>query len=105
MTGYVLSPLARDDLDQIWDYTAQRWDETQAEAYLRMIQAAIDAVAANPKLGRPYDEVRSGYRCHRAGSHLIFYREAADAIDVVRVLHERMDIASHLPEPRSGTLM
>ncbi|KPF78834.1 plasmid stabilization protein ParE [alpha proteobacterium AAP81b] len=98
MTRYVLSPLARADLDDIWDYTARRWDEAQAETYLRLIQAAIDAVAANPKLGRPYDEVRTGYRRRRAGSHLIFYREVADAIDVVRVLHEKMDIASHLPD-------
>lgn len=96
MTSYILSPLARADLDQIWEYTSKRWDDDQAETYLRMMQAAIDAVAANPKLGRLYDEVRAGYRRHRAGSHLILYREVTGAIDIVRVLHERMDIGSHL---------
>jgi toxin ParE1/3/4 len=98
VTRYVLSPLARADLDNIWEHTSKRWDDDQAEAYLRMIQAAIDTVSANPKLGRRCDEVRAGYRRHRAGSHLILYRETSDAIDIVRVLHEKMDIGSHLPD-------
>jgi toxin ParE1/3/4 len=99
VTRYILSPLARADLDKIWEHTAKRWDDDQAEAYLRLIQTVFEAVAANPKLGRQYDEVRAGYRRHRAGSHLILYRETSDGIDIVRVLHERMDIGSHLPEP------
>lgn len=99
MTGYSLSPRARVDLDNIWDYTAKRWDDDQAEMYLRMIAAVIESVATNPKLGRPFDEVRAGYRRHRAGSHLILYRETADVIDIVRILHEKMDIGSHLPDP------
>ncbi|GGE22751.1 toxin ParE1 [Polymorphobacter glacialis] len=98
MTRYILSPLARADLDNIWEHTTKRWDDDQAETYLRMIQAAIDAVAANPRLGRLYDKVRAGYRRYRAGSHLIMYRETSDAIDIVRVLHEKMDIGSHLPD-------
>ena len=98
MKRFIVSPLARADLDTIWDYTSQRWDDDQAEAYLRMIQAAIATVAENPKLGRPFDEVRAGYRHHRAGSHLILYRDTPDAIDIVRILHERMDIGLHLPD-------
>lgn len=98
MTRCILSPLARADLDQSWEHTSKRWDDDQAETYLRMIQAAIGAVAANPNLGRLYDEVRAGYRRYRAGSHLIFYRETSGAIDIVRVLHEKMDIGSHLSD-------
>jgi toxin ParE1/3/4 len=98
VTRYTLSPLARADLDTIWDYSSKRWDDDQAETYLRMLQAAIETVAANLRLGRPYDEVRAGYRRHRAGSHLILYREASDGIDIVRVLHEKMDIGSHIAD-------
>ena len=98
MTRYPLSPLARADHDHTWEHTSRRWDDDQAETYLRMIQAAIEVVAANPKLGRLYDEIRAGYRRHRVGSHLILYRETPVAIDIVRVLHEKMDIGSHLPD-------
>jgi len=97
VTRYILSPLARADLDHIWEHTSKRSDDDQAETSLRMIRAAIDAVAAYPKLGRQHDEVLAGYRRHRASSHLIFYREASSAIDIVRVLHEKMDIGLHLP--------
>ena len=30
-----------------------------------------------------------------AGSHVVFYRETDDTIDVIRVLHQRMDIERH----------
>jgi toxin ParE1/3/4 len=40
MTGYVLSPAAGADLEQIWDYTAERWGQEQAERYVRAIRDA-----------------------------------------------------------------
>jgi len=98
VTRYILSPLARVDLNKIWDFSADRWDENQAEAYLRIIQAAIEVAAENPLLSSAIDDVRPGYRRHRAGAHLILFRQIAGAIDVVRVLHEKMDVASHLPD-------
>jgi plasmid stabilization system protein ParE len=36
-------------------------------------------------------EVRQGYRMY-PGSHVLFYRQTSDAIDVVRILHERMGL-------------
>jgi toxin ParE1/3/4 len=93
----VLSAAARVDLEQIWDYTCARWDGNQAEKYLREIQRAIDRIADNPMIGRACDEVRSGYRKHAVGSHTLYYRIAsADLIDVVRILHQRMDVDQHL---------
>ena len=40
MSRYQLSPRARRDLEGIWDYTAQRWGAAQAEAYIRLPNAA-----------------------------------------------------------------
>ncbi|GFG87209.1 MAG: type II toxin-antitoxin system RelE/ParE family toxin [Mycolicibacter algericus] len=94
---YLLSPAARADLEQIWDYTADRWGVDQAEEYLRELQYAIERLAANPRIGRTCDEIRPGYRKLSAGSHTLFYRLTADAVvDVVRVLHQRMDTERHL---------
>jgi toxin ParE1/3/4 len=64
VSRYVLSAAARVDLEQIWDYTCERWDGSQAEKYLREIQRAIDRIADNPMIGRVCDEVRPGYRKH-----------------------------------------
>jgi toxin ParE1/3/4 len=74
MTRYVLSPRARRDIDEIWDYTAKLWGAKQAENYLRQLQAAIKLIAANPALGRSCDNVRRGYRKFPAGSHMLFDR-------------------------------
>ena len=97
MSRYVLSPGAHADLEQIWDYTCERWDDDQAEEYVREIQHAIDRVVDNPMIGRACDEVRPGYRKHAVGSHTLYYRIAlGDVIDVVRILHQRMDVDRHL---------
>jgi toxin ParE1/3/4 len=97
VSRYLLAPAAVLDLERIWDYTADRWDIDQADTYLAEIRRAIERAAANPRIGRACDEIRLGYRKLPAGSHLVFYRVRADGvIDVIRVLHQRMDIDRHL---------
>lgn len=98
MSRYVLSPAAQADLEQIWDYTCRWWNDDQAEAYVRVIQHAIELVADSPLIGRSCEEVRAGYRRHSAGSHTLYYRVGAggEVIEVVRILHKRMDVDRHL---------
>lgn len=94
---YLLSPAAQADLEQIWDYTEDRWGIDQADTYLREIQYVIERVAANPQIGRACNEIRRGYRKLSAGSHMVFYRLTVEGVvDIVRVLHQRMDIDRHL---------
>jgi toxin ParE1/3/4 len=97
VSRYLLSPAAQADLEQIWDYTRDRWGVDQAEEYLRELQRAIERAAANPRIGRACDEIRPGYRKLAARSHTLLYRVSAEGvIDVVRVLHQRMDVDRHL---------
>jgi len=49
MNRYVLSPRAQADVEDIWNYTAENWGEPQAERYIRQLQEAIEAVAADPR--------------------------------------------------------
>ncbi len=93
---FVLSPRARRDLDGIWDFTAGRWGEAKAEAYIRQIWKAVRTIAVDPRRGRPCDEVRAVYMKYHAGSHMLFYRKVGKSIDIVRILHERMDFEQHL---------
>lgn len=98
MTGrFVLSPLAQTDLDDIWERTVLRWGLDQAEEYTRQLWEHIREVAARPAIGRACPEVRPGYHKYPSGSHILFYRLIPDGIDVVRILHERMDYERHLP--------
>ncbi|HMJ93525.1 MAG TPA: type II toxin-antitoxin system RelE/ParE family toxin [Allosphingosinicella sp.] len=96
MSRYLLSPRARADLDEIWNYTADRWDEEQAENYLRSIEKAMATIAKSPQRGRSYDEVRVGYRRFRIGSHILIYRLIEKQVHIVRILHVSMDVDRHL---------
>jgi toxin ParE1/3/4 len=94
--GVVLSPRAQADIEDIWNYTAVNWGSRQAELYVRQLQSSIEAIAQDPALGRSCDEIRPGYRKFPAGTHVLFYRVKRRGIDVVRILHARMDFNRHL---------
>ena len=97
MTGvYVLSPAAKADIDGIWIDTAQRWSVDQAETYVRQLARTFDTLASHPSMGPACPEIRAGYRKYPSGSHVVFYKLIEGGVDVVRILHERMDFRRHL---------
>jgi toxin ParE1/3/4 len=97
MTAYVLSPRAQRDVEDIWDYTADHWNVRQAETYIRQIKHAVETVAAEPKNARACNDIRPGYWKYPAGSHVLFFRLTDDgSIEVVRILHSKMDFERHL---------
>ena len=96
MTRFVLSARAQGDIEEIWNYTAKHWGPAQAERYIRLIQAEIEEISSDPFRGRSCEDVRPGYRKSQAGSHLLFYRITDRGIDIVRILHQRMDLERHL---------
>ena len=44
------------------------------------------------------EHVRKGYQASKVKSHIIFYRILNDTIEVIRILHERMEIKNRLNE-------
>ena len=96
MSGLVLSPRAQSDLEAIWDYSAEHWGEDQAEEYLRALWRGIEQAAEDPRRGRSCEAIRPGYYRHSVEAHVVFYRMTSTGIDVVRVLHQRMDFRRHL---------
>jgi len=90
------SPKALADLDRIWTYTDKEWGRRQAEEYVRSLHAVLELVAENPRISRDAGHIRPGLLKYPAGSHVIFFRLVKDHINVVRILHQRMDFARHL---------
>ena len=95
MTDYRLRPKAEADLEDIWRYSASHWSDRQADSYIEAVLDALDLLAKEPLRGRPAD-FRQGYRKHPVRSHFIFYRQYGSQIDVVRILHQRMNVEPHL---------
>lgn len=97
MRNLLIRPLAEADLIGIWRYTAGQWGEAQTDAYLDEIDAILQRIGDNPLVGSDCSHVRPGYRKAAAGSHRIFYRYDAETVEIVRVLHARMDVDGQMP--------
>jgi toxin ParE1/3/4 len=96
MTSLVVSPRARGDLDDIWDYGVERWGIDQAERYLREMWHDRERAAKDPRRGQPCDDIRASYFRLKVGFRVAFYRLTTEGIDVVRILHGRRDFERHL---------
>jgi len=86
------------DLEDIWLYTLHTWSLEQADRYHSMIIKEVDFLATHPKSGRDQHHIREGYRSSKIKSHIIFYRILESELEVIRILHERMDIPNRLKE-------
>lgn len=96
MSGYVLTPAAQADLEDIWRYSVQRWSFAQAERYILAIRDACEDLTAGVQNGQDAGDIRAGYRKLKVGSHVLFFRQSGDTLEVVRILHQRMDIPSRI---------
>ena len=96
MPLYRLTPLAVEDLQGIWRFGAERWGLAKTELYGEKILDAFEFIAENPHAGYSVGHIREGYQRLVVGSHLIFYRVVADGVEIVRILHQRMDVDQQL---------
>ena len=93
---YRLSPLAEQDLEDIWLYTLHEWSADQADRYYHSIIAAIEGLLARRHIPQPTD-ILPDYWKFKVGRHVIYFKEHDDYLDVIRILHVRMDVENHLP--------
>ena len=86
---------ARYDLLQIGQYTELKWGKSQRNHYLKQLDDAFNLIAVNPKIGKDRSHVLTGYRSFQQGSHVVYYKES-NVIEIIRVLHEQMDVGKHI---------
>jgi toxin ParE1/3/4 len=99
MAKYRLTNKAVDNLTHIWNYTIERWSESQADKYYQMLLDNFNEVANNPDLGKNYSGVIDNLLGFRAGRNIIFYRRICDnEIEIARILHELMDLKNRSKE-------
>jgi toxin ParE1/3/4 len=115
MARFRLARPAQTDLANILSTSAERWGPEGQQRYAAVLAAAMRQVAAEPEgpLTRKRPDLRSGIRSFhvryarrsaeaamvRRPVHVLYYRVAQkDVIEIVRVLHERMEPSRHLDE-------
>ncbi len=97
---------AEKDFVRILRYTADTFGDRQAAIYQTTLTEALAALNAGPDApaSAARDEILPGLRSlhvarqGRRGRHIILSRAAAgQVIEVVRILHDAMDLARHIP--------
>jgi toxin ParE1/3/4 len=113
MARFRLSRLAEADLARILATSEERWGMDGRRRYAAIIAAAMRKVAADPKgpATRGRAELLTGIRSFhvryarshdpeakvRRPVHVLYYRAVApDLVEIVRVLHDRMEPSRHL---------
>ena len=85
----VFSRRAARDVQNIQEYTLERWGKEQAAFYSEAMLDALLTLQTHPLLGTARDDLLSGVRSFHCERHTIFYRVTGDDHYIHRVLHER----------------
>lgn len=92
-----LTVQAQADFDRIGAYTMDMWGEDQAVNYLTRLDQTFAALASTPALGKARDDLRQGLLSFPCNRHVIFFRRnRLGNVEILRILHERMDFERHL---------
>lgn len=96
----VYRPRALTDIEGIALYTRVEWGHAQAVLYVTMLRETCERVLVLPdmrRFARPVAE-RPGVFRWRAERHVVYFQvdDEADALDVVRILHDRQLPKRHL---------
>lgn len=101
-----LTDQAERDLVDIVRWTAQNFGARQAEYYAETVMLAIDALNDGPQIlgAKARDEIALGIRTlhvarnGRKGRHFVVFKVSdEDVLEVLRLLHDSMELARHLP--------
>jgi toxin ParE1/3/4 len=98
MLALLVAQAAQADLEDIARSTEAQWGAEQKQRYMSMLAARFLQLAHTPELGIARGDIKVGYRSLSAGRHIVFYRLGSDHIEILRVLHERMDLHGHMTE-------
>jgi toxin ParE1/3/4 len=106
-----LAAAAEADIAGILSWTAERFGEQQARVYGKTIAAALEELSAGPNIpgALSREDIDNGLftlhvaRHRRKGRHFILFRVGRDhdaqVVEVLRVLHDAMDLPRHVPGP------
>jgi plasmid stabilization system protein ParE len=92
VTRYTLSPDARHDVLDAWDYIAEE-SVDRADAFRDELFAAFDRLADYPGIGHRYPGVADpSLLVWSVGSYLIFYRPDTRPLQIARIFHGQRDV-------------
>ena len=88
-----LSVAAAEDLENILQYTLDIWGETQYQKYIGSLEKNFDLLQTDPEkpIFKKREVLFPGCKSVRSSHHVIFFRIVNNDIEIIRILHEKMD--------------
>lgn len=99
MKRFRVTPAARRDLLEIWEYLADETGCHAADSVLREIRDALERLAQFPKIGHQRDDLGDeSLRVWPVHSYLVVYRPEQRPVEIVRVVSGYRDLFPLLAE-------
>ncbi len=98
MLNIRLTQTAEQHLEDIWFYTLNEWSEEQANQYVGLIEQGVMQLPSNPYIGKARPDINKDLRFLQIQKHMVFYRVGTEYIDIIGILHSRMDAGKRLHE-------
>jgi toxin ParE1/3/4 len=92
----VISPAAKSDLKDIYQYGLRQWGQAQSDDYLANLKNQFWLLTEQPLMGTERPELLPDIRSLPIESHTLFYRVTANRLEILRVLHGRQDPQRHI---------
>ena len=92
MAQILFTPLAAEDLREIWVYLAENSDSETANKFLSAIKKKCETVSEFPEIGRVRHEYLVNLRSFPFGKYIIFYLPLEQGIEVLRIVHGSRDV-------------
>jgi toxin ParE1/3/4 len=80
------------DLRSIWTWVADDAGDAWADRLIDSLAVATDRLVDLPLLGTAKPDYSEAMRCYVVRPYLIFYRNSAEGIEIVRVIDGRRDL-------------
>ena len=96
MLKLFIKPEAENDLEKIYLFSIENWGLRQAEKYQDDLFEGMQLISKTPKLGKVYPFSIQEYRKYHVNRHLIFYRIDSKKCEIIRILHDSMDLRKAL---------
>ncbi len=96
MYKLVKTSKAKNDLVAIWQYTYEEWGRERANAYLMELEVSLKLLLNNPMLYQERNEFDPPIRFMKFKRHICIYLIIDFEVQVIRVLHENMDILNQM---------
>ena len=97
MSRVIRTPLAADDLIEIYQFYAGR-SHRSGEKVLLSLNRQFNLLAEHPRIGRARPDLRPELRSWPHRSYIVLYRAVDGGVEIIRVVHGARDLVAVLAE-------